>query len=156
MKLPARKAGLPGHAVASKMRVKEISFVLCPLTPSTRWGLRDTLRSRQKGQTEVTCPIAAGSNRQGGDVGTLYFAFRSWSKSHSLHLMAGGKLSEQQNHPHTRSGDAAVLAGYLGKGSAFEDAVADFSLAYADQNEHDYAALMDAIRTGRLEARMGE
>ena len=41
---------------------------------------------------------------------------------------------------HARSGDAAVLAGYLGKSEAFEDTLADFSLAYADQNERDYAA----------------
>jgi uncharacterized protein (DUF2252 family) len=57
---------------------------------------------------------------------------------------------------HTRSGDAAVLMGYMGKSEAFEDALADFSLAYADQNESDHAALLDAIRSGRVEARMGE
>jgi uncharacterized protein (DUF2252 family) len=55
---------------------------------------------------------------------------------------------------HVRSGDAAVLAGYMGKGSAFEDALADFSVAYADQNERDYAALVGAIRSGRIEAQI--
>jgi uncharacterized protein (DUF2252 family) len=54
---------------------------------------------------------------------------------------------------HTRSGDAAVLTGYMGKSTAFEDALADFSVAYADQNEKDHAALLEAIRAGRLEAR---
>jgi len=57
---------------------------------------------------------------------------------------------------HGRSGDAAVLMGYMGKSEAFEDALADFSVAYADQNERDHAALMEAIRSGRIEARMGE
>jgi uncharacterized protein (DUF2252 family) len=57
---------------------------------------------------------------------------------------------------HTRSGDAAVLAGYLGKSESFEDALADFSVAYADQNERDHAALLEAIRSGRIEAVMGE
>ncbi len=57
---------------------------------------------------------------------------------------------------HARSGDAAVLAGYMGKNNAFEDALVDFSLAYADQNEHDHAALMAAIRSGQVEARMEE
>ena len=57
---------------------------------------------------------------------------------------------------HTRSGDAVVLMGYMGKSEAFENALADFSLAYADQNERDHAALMAAIRSGRVEARMGE
>jgi hypothetical protein len=55
---------------------------------------------------------------------------------------------------HVRSGDAAILAGYLGKNSAFENALADFGVAYADQNELDYVVLMDAIRSGRIEAEM--
>jgi uncharacterized protein (DUF2252 family) len=54
---------------------------------------------------------------------------------------------------HARSGDAAVLTGYMGKSTSFEDALADFSVAYADQNEKDHAALLEAIRTGRIEAR---
>jgi len=53
---------------------------------------------------------------------------------------------------HARSGDAAVLTGYMGKSTAFEDALADFSVAYADQNEKDHAALLAAIRAGRIEA----
>ena len=53
---------------------------------------------------------------------------------------------------HARSGDAAVLTGYMGKSTAFEDAFADFSVAYADQNERDHAALLSAIRSGRVEA----
>ena len=53
---------------------------------------------------------------------------------------------------HARSGDAAVLTGYMGKSTAFEDALADFSVAYADQNERDHAALLSAIRSGRVEA----
>jgi uncharacterized protein (DUF2252 family) len=57
---------------------------------------------------------------------------------------------------HARSGDAAVLAGYLGKSTAFEDAMADFGQAYAVQNERDHAALLEAIRSGRVEARMEE
>lgn len=54
---------------------------------------------------------------------------------------------------HARSGDAAVLTGYLGKSTAFEDALADFGQAYADQNERDHAALVAAVRNGRIEAR---
>jgi uncharacterized protein (DUF2252 family) len=54
---------------------------------------------------------------------------------------------------HARSGDPAVLTGYMGKSTAFEDVLADFSVAYADQNEQDHAALLKAIREGRIEAR---
>jgi hypothetical protein len=55
---------------------------------------------------------------------------------------------------HARSGDTAVLTGYISKITAFEDAIADFSVAYTDQNERDHAALLKAIRSGRVEARM--
>ena len=55
---------------------------------------------------------------------------------------------------HARSGDAAVLTGYMGKSTAFEDALADFGVAYADQNERDHAALVAAVRNGQIEAYM--
>ena len=57
---------------------------------------------------------------------------------------------------HARSGDPAVLTGYMGKSTAFEDAIADFSVTYADQNERDHNELLKAIRSGRIEARMAE
>jgi uncharacterized protein (DUF2252 family) len=53
---------------------------------------------------------------------------------------------------HARSGDAAVISGYLGKNDTFDKAIATFSIAYADQNEKDHAALKRAIRTGRVKA----
>jgi hypothetical protein len=53
---------------------------------------------------------------------------------------------------HARSGDAAVISGYLGKGDTFDEAIAAFSIAYADQNEKDHAALKRAIRDGKVKA----
>ena len=53
---------------------------------------------------------------------------------------------------HARSGDPVVLTGYMGKSTAFEDALADFGVTYAEQNQCDHASLLDAIRSGRLEA----
>jgi len=53
---------------------------------------------------------------------------------------------------HARSGDAAAIAGYLGKGEAFDDAVGALALALARQNEADHHELVAAIRDGRLEA----
>jgi uncharacterized protein (DUF2252 family) len=55
---------------------------------------------------------------------------------------------------HARTGDPAVLTGYMGKSTAFEDALADFSVAYADQNQRDHAALVAAVRKGKIEAHM--
>jgi uncharacterized protein (DUF2252 family) len=52
---------------------------------------------------------------------------------------------------HARSGAPAQITGYLGKGDAFDEAVADFAIAYADQTERDYEVLMKAARAGRIE-----
>ncbi len=53
---------------------------------------------------------------------------------------------------HARSGDRIAIASYLGTGDAFDRAVASFAEAYADQNERDYQALVEAVRSGRVEA----
>lgn len=55
---------------------------------------------------------------------------------------------------HARSGDAAQISGYLGKGETFDQAIADFSIAYADQCEKDHATLERAVRSGQLEVFM--
>jgi hypothetical protein len=52
---------------------------------------------------------------------------------------------------HARSGEPALIAGYLGKKDTFDKAMADFAASYADQNERDHAAMMAAIRAGKLE-----
>ena len=57
---------------------------------------------------------------------------------------------------HARSGDAAVISGYLGKSDVFDEAVAAFSVAYADQNEKDHAVLKRAIQDGKIEALIEE
>ncbi len=57
---------------------------------------------------------------------------------------------------HARSGDPAVLSGYMGKSGAFAEVMADFAVAYADQNERDYAALVTAVRDGRILAQTVE
>jgi uncharacterized protein (DUF2252 family) len=53
---------------------------------------------------------------------------------------------------HGKAGEAERIAGYMGKSGALDEAVADFAVAYADQNERD-AALVAAVRKGRLKAR---
>ena len=56
---------------------------------------------------------------------------------------------------HARSGDPAMIAGYLGTDDAFDHAMATFAEAYADQNERDHAALLAAIKSGRISAVQG-
>jgi uncharacterized protein (DUF2252 family) len=52
---------------------------------------------------------------------------------------------------HARSGDRIAIAAYVGKGETFDEAIADFSERYADQNELDYAELAGAAKSGRIE-----
>lgn len=52
---------------------------------------------------------------------------------------------------HARSGEAAMIAGYLGESATFDTAIAAFADAYADQTERDHAALKKAARQGRIE-----
>jgi uncharacterized protein (DUF2252 family) len=51
---------------------------------------------------------------------------------------------------HARSGEPSLIAGYLGKGDSFDQAIATFSFAYADQTERDHASLKKAGHKGRL------
>jgi hypothetical protein len=57
---------------------------------------------------------------------------------------------------HARAGMSVQLSGYMGKSDTFDRALASFSVAYADQNERDHAALRRAIRNGKIEARFEE
>jgi sugar/nucleoside kinase (ribokinase family) len=56
---------------------------------------------------------------------------------------------------HARSGDSVAISAYLGRGDTFDRAIAEFAERYADQNEADHRALLEAIETGRLEAIAG-
>jgi uncharacterized protein (DUF2252 family) len=53
---------------------------------------------------------------------------------------------------HARSGDRIAIAAYLGGGDAFDRALVDFAESYADRNEKDHQALVDAVRAGRVAA----
>ena len=57
---------------------------------------------------------------------------------------------------HARAGSSVQLSGYMGKSDTFDRAIALFSVAYANQNEKDYAALRRAIREGKVEAQFEE
>jgi len=56
---------------------------------------------------------------------------------------------------HARTGDRTAIAAYLGKSDRFDRAIVEFSAAYADQNEADYQALLEAGREGKLTIESG-
>lgn len=53
---------------------------------------------------------------------------------------------------HAKSGDAAMLAGYIGKSEALDEALVKFAFAYAEQTERDYDQLVTAVKQGRIQA----
>ena len=53
---------------------------------------------------------------------------------------------------HARSGDRIAIAAYLGGSDVFDQAITQFAAAYADQNERDHQALVDAVASGRITA----
>jgi uncharacterized protein (DUF2252 family) len=55
-------------------------------------------------------------------------------------------------HAHARSGDAIAIAGYVGDGTVFDEAIAGYALAYADLAERDFETFLGAIASGRLAA----
>ena len=65
--------------------------------------------------------------------------------------LCGGALA----HAHARSGDAAMIAGYLGSGPTFAESLAAFGDAYADQNELDFLALKEAEKSGQIKVESG-
>jgi uncharacterized protein (DUF2252 family) len=56
---------------------------------------------------------------------------------------------------HARSGDRIAIAAYLGGSDVFDRAITEFAGAYADQNERDHEALVDAVKSGRITAEPG-
>jgi uncharacterized protein (DUF2252 family) len=56
---------------------------------------------------------------------------------------------------HARSGDRIAIAAYLGGSDVFDQAVSQFAVSYADQNERDFQALDQAVKEGQIKAETG-
>jgi uncharacterized protein (DUF2252 family) len=87
---------------------------------------------------------------------------RDWKYSAPIEQMGpavlatyGGMCGWTLARAHARSGDRIALAAYLGNSDRFDEAIADFGAAYADQTERDHAALAEAVDSGRAQAREG-
>jgi uncharacterized protein (DUF2252 family) len=87
---------------------------------------------------------------------------RDWKASADLDAMRPAGLAVYGRtcgwtlaRAHARSGDPVAISGYLGSGDSFDTAMVSFAEAYADQNERDYAALAEAVKSGRVLAETG-
>jgi uncharacterized protein (DUF2252 family) len=85
--------------------------------------------------------------------------FHDWKGSADVDtmLVAGATLYSRicgatLGRAHARWGDRVAIAAYLGRKPAFDRAIAQFAVAYADQNERDYSAFAAAVASGRLVA----
>ena len=82
---------------------------------------------------------------------------RDWKRAADIAAMAPAAMGAYGElcgwtlaRAHARSGDRIAIATYLGRSDVFDQAIAEFAAAYADQNERDYHALADAAGSGRV------
>jgi len=95
-----------------------------------------------------------------GDVADLYVRqLRDMKLSEDIATMTRKEFDQYARwcamalaRAHARCGDPAQISGYLGSSTLFEQAIALFAEAYADQTERDHAALLAAIKEGRIKA----
>ena len=93
----------------------------------------------------------------------LHFATADWQspridegESATQAMLYAALCGRTLAHAHAKSGDAALISGYLGKSDDFDKAIGECALAYADQNETDYAALVEAVKAGKVRALVEE
>lgn len=98
------------------------------------------------------------SNTDGQD---FYFRqLKDWKTSVKLKGMSACSLEDYSEicgsalaRTHSRTGDAAMISGYLGKTDTFDQLITDFAIAYAHQVELDFQRLIEAVKSGRITAK---
>jgi uncharacterized protein (DUF2252 family) len=106
--------------------------------------------------------IFLGWQRAGADGDFYVRQLRDWKGTADIEQMNPRAMSSYGRmcgwtlaRAHARSGDRVAIAGYLGSGNVFDEAIAAFAEAYADQNTSDHGALADAVKSGRVAASPG-
>jgi uncharacterized protein (DUF2252 family) len=116
--------------------------------------------------TQIASDIFLGWCRMEGVSGRQhhYYVRQLWDWKHTANVdvlperllsIYGEWCGQTLAHAHARTGDRIAIAAYLGGGSVFDEAIADFSEAYADQTMLDHGALVAAVEQGRVEAQTG-
>ena len=109
---------------------------------------------------QTVSDIFLGWNERGETGNNFYWRqLHDWKGSVDVEDMNADDLSYLARlcgwtlaRAHARSGDPVTITGYLGKSDSFDEALVEFAERYADQNEKDYAAFVEEIRSGRLTA----
>ena len=149
------------------LQIKEAqTSVLEPFLPATRFANQGQRVVEGQRMMQAASDVLLGWFRATGPDGVErdYYVRQLWDAKGSAIVEAmdaramefyaevcGSTLARA----HARSGDAVAIAGYLGRGDAFDRSMASFAEAYADQNDRDYAAFERAVAGGRLTAEPG-
>jgi uncharacterized protein (DUF2252 family) len=146
------------------LQVKEAQpSVLEPYTAPCEFGHEGERVVKGQRLTQATSDILLGwVKAQGPDAGNVerdFYVRQLWDQKGSVVVetiepqgmrdyaqICGGILARA----HARSGDPIAISAYLGKGDSFDEAIARFAVAYADQNERDFAELEAAVGAGRF------
>ncbi len=149
------------------LQIKEASrSVLEPFAGSSRFSSHGRRVIEGQRLTQIASDILLGWCRMEGLSGRThhYYVRQLWDWKHSAHVDAlsprllevyGGWCGQTLAHAHARSGDRIQIAAYLGRGTVFDQAIADFAEAYADRTQADHAVLAEAIGDGRISATAG-
>jgi uncharacterized protein (DUF2252 family) len=127
--------------------------------PGAHHGRRVVLGQRRvQGEPDITLGWTSGPRGRHYYVRQLWDANASFepttfdaAKLRSYSLLCAWALARA----HARTGDPVALSAYLGKSTAFDEALVAFAVRYADQTERDHAELLEAIRVGRVHAVTG-
>ncbi|EWT00429.1 hypothetical protein N865_15740 [Intrasporangium oryzae NRRL B-24470] len=149
------------------LQAKEaVDSVLAPYAPGPVWENQGQRVVEGQRLMQASSDLFLGWQRTEGDGGIVrdYYVrqFRDWKGSfdvdrsdvHTLDVLAS-VCAWTLARAHARSGDRVAIATYLGETDEFDRAVAAFATAYADKSERDHAALLEASRSGRVEATPG-
>lgn len=146
------------------LQVKEATrSVLEDHLPASRYANAGERVVRGQRMMQAASDIFLGWTK-GVQAGRFYYwrQLRDMKTSADVELMAPATLNFYAElcgwtlaRAHARSGDVIALATYLGDSDAWETGITDFSVRYADQNEKDYQAFIEAIDSGRLPVQRG-
>jgi len=149
------------------LQVKEAQeSVLCAYAGTSKYGNQGERVVNGQRLMQAASDIFLGWQRAGGIDGVTRDFYvrqlRDWKFSIDIASMIPRGLRLYAElcgfalaRAHARSGDEIAIASYLGGSDVFDQAIADFAAAYADQNERDYEAFTSAIASVRLHAERG-
>jgi uncharacterized protein (DUF2252 family) len=151
----------PGDPLFLQLKEEDASCWL-PFVGARRYAREYPHQGRRTAEGQLRTQTVADTFLGWTRIGKKDFVVRQWSDhkaSADVRLLGreaiedyAGLCGEVLAKAHARTGDAAMLSGYCGRGEALDRALARFALRYANQAEADHARLRKAIQAGKLRA----